>query len=473
MPILVRPLLRQPAITPKRQNSLSPAEFWGRSLIAVILLTWGASFAIGFQSALSVLSVISLAAAIVGLRKPALGLFGISMFCTLDAIMAPLLLSGGLLRWNTVNYWLLIVMLLYLPFLLRLSDLHSRLFQLLILLLTLEIAFSPNQQLGILVILGIVVQLGILVYFVRASEDERNWYWLGLVCGTLAAVGGLAYFAQKSHLPYINPNDWSFFPLTALFAICLSLPHSFRQRRGQVNLMLLAVTNLAWVFLSGSRGNLSMALCCLLFLMLSLRGISTRLTLFIASALIGLLISTQFADLQYTALQRIGLLFDSTSSARSRTSGRSDLLVGGWLIFLDHPFGVGTGGYPSAWAQIGYKEELSNFKRGVEWQAHSGWIKTLAENGVLGIVLLATYVLSFAVIGWTKQNRNSLILGLLMTTILSVAFISFQLEWAKGLWFLAAGATVLLNRASLTAHLHAAKQREPILDIVRPERIKR
>ncbi|MFL5800561.1 MAG: O-antigen ligase family protein [Roseiflexaceae bacterium] len=436
----------------------------------MILLICAAGVVIGFQLALTALTLIGLAAAIVGLRRPALGLFGIGMLCTMDAIMGPLLLSGGLLRWNTLNYWLLIVIVLSLPFLLRLSDIHTRLLQLFVLLLSLQLAISANPVLGVQTTVAAAILFGVLVYFARACHDEQSWYWLGLIDGLLGAAGGLVFYLQKDHLPYVNPNNWSYFPLTAIFSICLALPFAHKRRRGQLYLMLLAIINVAWVFLSASRGDLLIAVCCLLFLVLLMRGLSNKLVFVISALLIGLLISTQFADLQEHTLSRIDLLVNPAYSDRMRTSGRSDLILGGWYIFRDHPFGVGTGGYASSWATIDYDENLSGYRRGQAFPAHAGWIKTLAENGIVGITLLISYVLSFTIAAWRTHDRNLRLLGLLMTLIFSLAFISIEFQWGKGIWFMAAGMTTLLHREDILFHLSGSAKRTPIRNIIRPRR---
>jgi len=77
-------------------------------------------------------------------------------------------------------------------------------------------------------------------------------------------------------------------------------------------------------------------------------------------------------------------------------------------------------------------------------------MKTLAENGIPGFLLLVSYVLSFAVVGWQKsrQNPNFLILGLFVTAVFTLMLISTTLQW-RGLWFLAAGVTALLHREEI------------------------
>jgi O-antigen ligase len=165
------------------------------------------------------------------------------------------------------------------------------------------------------------------------------------------------------------------------------------------------------------------------------------------AALVSVVILSQFTTLQDNALNRLHLLVDSRASLSTRTSGRFDLALGGWYIFEDHPFGVGTGGFRVTWAELGRREGLSRFAEGREMAAHAGWVKVLAENGLPGILLLGAYVVSFAVSGWRARNPELLRLGLLVSAILAVAWISSEFQ-NKPLWFLAAGATVLLDRKS-------------------------
>lgn len=415
----------------------------------LIVLVWGAGLLVGFEPALAVLTVLGLAAVIVGLARPIIGVFGVGMLSTLDAAARVFLLEGGLWRWNTVNYWLLAVMLLALPFLLRLKDTQSRILQALLLLLILELVMSSDRRLGAQHVLGLAILFGLLVYFTRAARNEEIWYWLGLVNGTLAAATGLVFYLQIDRLPYINPNAWAYVPLTGLFAICLGLLSGRLGPRAQITLLSLATVNVVWVFLSGSRGTLLSALTSLAILTAAVRPPRRRAFFVTGGLLLAVAIATQFADLRTLGLHRIGLLLDPDRTLMSRTSGRSDLMIAGWHIFLRHPFGVGTGGFSDAWSTLGDLGGLLTYRQiGEERRAHSAWVQTLAENGVPGIALLGAYVASFALVGWRRARRDPhlRLLGLQVTAVLSVAFVSTAFQ-GKGLWFLAAGVTTLFRRA--------------------------
>jgi O-antigen ligase len=120
-------------------------------------------------------------------------------------------------------------------------------------------------------------------------------------------------------------------------------------------------------------------------------------------------------------------------------------LLRGWYIFSEHPwFGVGTGGFVQA--ELNLPTHIAVAKSRFERKAaHAGWIKMLAENGIPGGALLLGYVLSFAAVGWRTRDRELRRLGVLTTTVLGLAFVSTEFQ-SKGLWFLAAGSTVLLQR---------------------------
>jgi hypothetical protein len=438
-------------------HQLDLVSSWGRRFLIFIPTCWAASWVISFQTALLVLTLVAFVAAVAGLRRPGLGLIGMSMLCTLDAITRHLLLTtGGLWRWNSFNYWLLIVMLFSTPLMMNLPDLPSRILRAFVILLILELAMSPNLELGIQQSLGVATSFGLLVYFVRAREDDEAWYWLGLLNGTLGACGGLMYYLMQSRLPTINPNAWAFFPLTAIFAVCLSFPAALRHGWSVTPLAGLAMVNLTWVFLSGSRGDLLIALACMLFLIGATPGLARRAAYLAVAASLLVGISSAFPDLQQSSMHRLTKLFDSSETAAGRTSGRSDLGIGGYYIFIEHPLGVGTGGFAATWARLGNREGLSGFREGEEFAAHSGWIKILAENGLPGTLLLTIYIISFIIVG--RHAHQPLLFGLAATVsvTLAVAFLSTEFQ-GKGFWFWSSGVTALLYRRSYAVQPITAK----------------
>jgi O-antigen ligase len=444
MSSLAQPLAPTRPSAPVLNLLHSSAAAWGLLFSGLSVVIWGASLVIGFPAALSMLMAMGFAAAILGLRWPVPGLLGIGMLCTLDTVTRNFLLLGGVLRFNTFNYWLVLVIVLAAPRLLRLQDPHARLLQWFLIVLGLGLLSTTDLVRGVQHVLNLFIVFGLLVYFLRAVEEEEVWYWLGVVSGVVAGAGGLAFFLHRSALQYVNPNSVTHFPLTALFCICLAAHFVSGRSRPLLVLGVLATVNIVWVFLTGSRGGLLMALFCSSFLLLEVRGFSRRLLIVALASLLGVAVVSQFTALQEKTIHRVEKLFDTKYSMAGRTSGRSDLALGGLHMFLEHPFGVGTGSFSHTWAKMSRIKESSGSFYHREKAAHSGWVKTLAENGLPGILLQIAFVTSFALAGWGKRREGLFSLGMLVTGVFGVAFISTEFQ-GKGLWLLAAGVIALLH----------------------------
>jgi hypothetical protein len=460
------PLATQPDIvinsTEKVIAEPSRAGQWALGIVALTSLVWIAGLAVGFQTALSINMAIALFLAVAGLLSPGLGLFAIGMLAAMDAIASQYIFTGGLFRFNTVNYWLLIVMALYFPFLLRLRDMNSRALQLFLLLITLQIIYSADKSKGIQDVLNIVTTFGIVIYFARALKDRNTLYWLGIVLGALAGLGGLVYFLQISQLPYANPNNWTYFQLTALFAICISFYYARELNKGKAILLLLAVLNFTWIFLSGSRGSLLIAIMAIVYLFLASRSITWRTLMIAAALLIGIWVSTSFAEQQVYMITRIQMLFDDNLTESRRTSQRSILARAGFEIFLKNPMGIGTGGFRDQVAETAFLQSNR--------PAHSAWIKTLAENGVLGILLMSFFIGSFALMGMQKNKQGLMLFGVFITLTLATAFVAKEFQ-GKSLWFLVASGIAVLNADQMLVHLgrklkkHDIDHRQRLMEI--------
>lgn len=428
----------------------SEAEIWGSFFVVFSVVCWGSSFYIGFRNAIAILSLLGFVFSLVGLRRPSVGLIGISVLCALDVLTRVFL--TGLIPWNALNYWLLLVMAFSFSLLFRLNDPQTRLLVLFLLILVTGLFFSSFLEYGLQHILGILITFGILAYFIRAMHNPDAWYWSAVVTSWLASVGGLVYFTQPGMLQEVNANAWGFFPLTAIISTCLAAQIVPDQKYKPFILYALTFVNFVWVFLSGSRGDITMSLICIIVLLLANKGLSKRISFLVLGVLIVLIVLNQFDHLRQVAIYRIDKIFDPQYTVMQRTSGRSDLIKAGWYMFLDNPItGIGTGSFASEWAEIGSMGgRLSFSKIGDEMQAHSGWIKVLAENGVFGFLLLAGFVISFAVTGLRKKSFP--IVGLLVTGCLMLAFSVTEFQ-GKGLWYLAAGGVVLINRQGISKHL--------------------
>jgi O-antigen ligase len=208
-------------------------------------------------------------------------------------------------------------------------------------------------------------------------------------------------------------------------------------------LVSLALLNAGWVFLSGSRGSALISGACLLFILIRLRPSKGVLVTVAVATLTAVAAVNQFEALESRAAFRVTKLFDTDYSGSDRTSGRSDLARGGWQMFLEHPLGIGTGGFPHGWALFSNRSRAWAFG-GAHKEAHSAWIKVLVENGVPGICLFAAFVLSFAFVGWTRRTGGQLLSGVFVTGLLSMAFVVDEFQ-GKGLWFLAGAGMVCLG----------------------------
>ncbi len=72
-----------------------------------MLVVFAASPFVGLTASVAALTAASYAALPFARRAPTLALLGVATLCTLEPFTTSLLLTGGLLRWNTFNYVLL------------------------------------------------------------------------------------------------------------------------------------------------------------------------------------------------------------------------------------------------------------------------------------------------------------------------------------------------------------------------------
>lgn len=415
----------------------------------LLALLAAATGALSFGSALLVPLAFGGGAMLLGWTRPHLGVLGIVLLCVLDAPMRVFVLDGDPLPWNTFNYLLLAGMAVQAPRLVRLADRQSWLLLALVALLSAELFVGEDLVAGAQHVLSAAAAFGILLAFVRAGASPALHRSLALLAGVIGAVGGLAFYLDGRQFGGINPNAWALSPLTALIAICIGAGGS-RERATRVLLVPLAAVNLSWVFLSGSRGTLVVALCCVMYLLFAVARAAGRVVALAVVTSAAVVIALQFPELTSGALHRLGKTFQTEAedyrqvSLSERTSGRSDLGLGGWYIFTEHPLGVGTGGFPRAWQELRSRAGMSEFGRGERRTAHSGWVLTLAENGLPGVLLLAAWLLSFARDGLRAIGRRRRGLALLACVGIGfhLLFAEFQ---SKALWLLAAATTAALH----------------------------
>src|SRR5690606_3021638 len=104
----------------------STPEKAGPNLAVLTVVMWAAGLVFGFETSVSMLTAVGFLTIIIVIWSPGIGLLGIGLIATMDAVSRNFLLTVGLLRWNTFNYLLLFVLVLNLPNFLRINDLHTR-----------------------------------------------------------------------------------------------------------------------------------------------------------------------------------------------------------------------------------------------------------------------------------------------------------------------------------------------------------
>jgi O-antigen ligase len=429
-----------------RARTRSSARSWASTLTIAVLLGWASSFVVGFENAVLGLTALGFAAALAGLRSPVLGLFGVSLLCTIDPVTRVYVMTGGVFRWNSFSYLLVVVSVLFFRRCISWRDPAVRFLALLLVVLSLGLIFSSNPRQGLQNTLEAASFIGLLVYVERAGFSSDVWVWNGVVCGVAGAAGGFVFFLQDETVTMLsNPNAWAHFPLTALAMVALALSRASPSTRIRTLLLPLAMINASWVLLSGSRGASLTAAVWLLFC-ITQGGRAWAISAFAALILAAVILTAGlFEARQERALQRFMKLVDPAYSLAGRTSGRSELARTGFNLFLEHPIsGVGTGSFASAWFRQQDARGLSQYGVGRDVAAHSGWIKTMAENGLPGLLLLAGFVLSFAVVGWRQRERGARWLGLTIAVALSIALLSTEFQ-SKGLWLVAAAGTLFLR----------------------------
>lgn len=435
-------------------------ETWGPAIALIGVAVWAAGVIVNIELCVALLTALGFGLAIIGLWRPALGLLGVALLCTLDPLMNSYVFTGGLLRWNTFNYWLLLVLALFPWVLLRLQTGQLVLLECWLGLLGIELLISADYLTGMQDLFGAFAALGLLVYFARGGEQPGVWFWLAVISSSIAAGGSLSYFLHADASDLINPNAVAFMPITGLFACCMGLPFAARYRMGQPLLAGLAGFNMVMVVLTASRGSMVTGSACLAYLLLSIRGAGRKAAVISLVALIAIVALSQFTDLRTYAFHRLNLLMDPNVNVTDATSGRADLAKAGIRMFEQNPLGRGTGGFATAWSQLSYRDSESGWGIGHLKAAHSGWIKILVENGLPGALLYGLFLLGFAVTGWRSGSRDLLLLGGLATIVLSLAFLTTEYQ-SKGVWFIAAGVMTLLRsrQAAARTRLVAAEQR--------------
>ncbi len=432
----------------------------GRALLAWIALAWAASLFVGFEDGTTVLTLTGLLLLALAFRFRALGLVGAALLCTLDPVSRVFMLSGGLLRWNTLAYALVLGALAGWKRMGPFREPPSRWLAGFVLVLGAGLLWSLDPVEGALHALGVIAYWGLLFFLSRGEGTPEVWGWTAVICGAAAAGGMASLMIVYPDLVYdINANALSYFPLTAIFVASIAVCRGIRSKTQNLLTPILCAVNAGWVFLTGSRGSTLVAAVVIAYISWRLGGRAARLGLGLGVVLAVALAVNLFSERQERTFWRFEKLFSNEYSLSGRTSGRSDLVRAGWQLFLQRPLsGVGTGSFATRWTRLQDAPGLSAFKLGVAMQAHSGWIKTLAENGVPGFLLLAGFSLSFVATGSRLQSPGTWQFCLMVTLVLLISLVTTEFQ-AKGLWLLAAAGSLEIRRAG--ARVEAARRSAP------------
>ena len=267
------------------------------------------------------------------------------------------------------------------------------------------------------IVMSLITDFGkdflILVCIVAALEEPRHWrraLWLALWAVTaLAALGsyqvltgnygqtfyGFAGNSNEQVLsgvlgyrligPLSDPNFYGLI-LSAVFplAIYRFLDESRLLYRlaaaGAALLILFAIVN------TYSRGALVILFVCALFLLWERRVRPASLVLIgLAGLLLWLIMPASYSE----RLRGVTDVLSGDANVRDESSlrGRASEFISGLMMFADHPvLGVGVGNFSSEYQT--YASELGLEYRAKPREAHSLYVETLAETGLIGISAL-------------------------------------------------------------------------------------
>ena len=397
--------------------------------MAVGCLACAASFFVGLAGATTLLTAVGFGAALFGLYRPTVGLYGIGMLCTVDAMTRVFLASdGGLFRWNTFNYLLLGVAVLHAPFLLGFRNAQLRLLQALTCLTAAGLLLSQDVTRGSYDLLALCSVFGLLIYFLKASASDEAWRGLALVTGSLGALMGLAFFRSAATGILMDPNAWWPSRSVGCSASASGSARSARtypggagapggdqhfvgiperQPRGSPHLAHRTALPAphgqgtsparrgAWRGGHHRAGHL-----------LGIRGVAGP---------------GSPPDQQD--------LLDPNETMEHRTSRRSDLLLGGLYIFAQHPL-MGVW-HRQLRAGVGGAERYPGDGRlpGSDGQDRSQRLDQGAgRERSAGGLLFGAFVASFAILGWRSRQREPRILGFFATVTLATVFATQEFQ---------------------------------------------
>ena len=266
-------------------------------------------------------------------------------------------------------------------------------------ILTLE--SHKHWQLGLwLVIISALFLSAMSAYQVLAGDFEQEFFGFAIILREQVLE---EVYESRLTGPLGDPN---FYGLILVTAVPLAIYHFFDEKKLSLRIVA-AVTTLLLVFAifnTFSRGAF-VALVVVMLLIAIERKISPKFL--IGGGLVFLLLLPMMPE---SFSERILSLADLGSSAETAVQeedsfrGRTSEIISGMMMFAEHPLlGVGVDNYPPNY-QI-YSSQLGLDSRTSEREAHSLYVETIAETGILGVTVF-TALLASLIIGLRRSHRK-------------------------------------------------------------------
>lgn len=418
-----------------------------RMLIVTSFIALASGLAFGFEIAVLVIALFGWALVLLFLRSPKVGVFGLVVLCAVDPTMRVYVFLPLDLPHNTFNYLLLIIMLSSLMTLWRHMDVRIALMGCFASLLAVQILGSPSMFLGLHSTFEVVAGFGLIAAFFRTGLDDRFLGRAAVSVGIAVGCLMLVYFQRPPDVP-INVNAIVHVPLGGLVLIALAVAR--RGHRNWTLIGLLVTVLFGCAFITTSRGGFMVAAVLSLFVLW--RAPSFRWKSYsIATACLALVVAAVvYGDLFSRSTAKWAEFTDPALSVAQSTHRRSEIAESGWRTFLANPLGTGTGSFVVT--------NGANRLHSRGYAAHSAWIKTMTENGIPGLLLLAAFVIAIA-LGRPASPDVSRAIGPVAALAMSLLFLTSEFQ-SKSLWMLIAGAILLIQqrqpRASRTVRAPAA-----------------
>lgn len=294
-------------------------------------------------------------------------------------------------------------------------------------------------------IIGAMTFICLLCTYQIVSGDFDQTFWgLATVKRDQVLTG---VWQARLNGPIYDPNFFgqllvAVFPL-ALYVLLAGKSWLLRSV-GLVSTLLIALVN----FQTYSRGSFLAMVLIVLFV-----ALERRIHIFwMVLALLAASLVIPFLPEGYTERLETLKMFQSEGSQsvykEESFRGRTSEILSGWNMFLDHPIlGVGIGNYETRYQE--YASELGLETRTTIRQAHSLYIETIAETGLLGLATLGSiFAVLFAGLARARRRARLLhddpsfanwIMALQMSVIAYLlAAIFLHGDFLRTLWFLVA-----------------------------------